>query len=224
MANYLRPELAEKAVSLLSRRFTVLIPPEQGCCGLPAVSAGLNSSAENLAAKNLSAFSLGEPDLIITTCGSCAFALAMEMPRLVLEPDREKAFLLAAKVREISQVLAEEPGLVQGLARPGEPVAVHDPCHLKLGLSVSEEPRQMLKTAGAELVPMQGQDECCGGGGLLPANEPDLANRIFNPRKEAFAQSGALVLATSCSGCFAQWRRGLLPENPVVHPLELLNI
>ncbi|KIX13261.1 (Fe-S)-binding protein [Dethiosulfatarculus sandiegensis] len=224
MANYLRPELAEKAVALLSRRFTVFIPPDQGCCGLPAVSAGLTLSARELVAGNLEALNRGEPDLIITTCGSCAFALAREIPRLAPETDRKSASLLSAKVREISQVLAEEPGLVQGLARPKGPVAVHDPCHLKLGLSVSEEPREMLKAAGAELVPMQGQDECCGGGGLLPANEPDLAGRIFAPRKEAFAKSGASVLATSCSGCFAQWRRGLDQGTPVVHPLELLTL
>jgi glycolate oxidase iron-sulfur subunit len=53
VANYMRPELAERAVALLAKRFNVVIPPGQGCCGLPAIAAGLSGSARQLAKRHL---------------------------------------------------------------------------------------------------------------------------------------------------------------------------
>jgi glycolate oxidase iron-sulfur subunit len=225
VANYMRPDLAKKAVSLLAKRFNVVIPKDQGCCGLPAIAAGLSESARKLARRHVALMNAARVDLVITACGSCAHTLRKEMPHLLGQS--QNAELVASRVREISQVLAEDAALLKGLqAEPAlaGPVAVHDPCHLKIGLGVSEEPRQMLRAAGVELVNMEGADQCCGGGGLFSVNEPELSAAIFQPRSKAFADSGAQVLATSCSGCVLQWRRGLSSNIPVIHPIELLSV
>ncbi len=224
VANYLRPQLAQKAVRLLNRRFTVVIPPGQGCCGLPALAAGLTDSARSLARRHLALFGAARADLVVTACGSCAHTLAHELPLLLGEA--QAAQRLAGRVREISQVLAEEQPLLAALEPAPDaagPVAVHDPCHLKVGLGVAEEPRRVLQAAGLDLAEMEGADQCCGGGGLFAVNEPRLSAAIFAPRAQAFAQSGAGVLATSCSGCWLQWRRGLAQPTPVIHPIELLD-
>ena len=49
--------------------------------------------------------------------------------------------------------------------RPVKKVTYHDPCHLKRGLGISEEPRQLIRDAGYELVEMNDADACCGFGG-----------------------------------------------------------
>jgi glycolate oxidase iron-sulfur subunit len=67
-------------------------------------------------------------------------------------------------------------------------------------------------------------DACCGGGGLLPLNQRNLSEKIFQPRAEDLEKSGALALATSCSGCFTQWRRFTQEGIKVVHPVELLQV
>ena len=219
VANYLRPGLAQRAVRLLSQVATVVIPP-QGCCGLPAVGAGLSDTAAGLAASFVESFGRARVDKIVTACGSCAYSLAKEAPRLLDTPEARR---LAGSVLEISQVLAEHPRLLARLGGDRRPVAVHDPCHLKVGLKVSEEPRAMLKAAGVDLVEMAGADQCCGGGGLFSVNQPELSQQILEPRKQALALSGARVLATSCSGCHLQWLWGLEGAAQVVHPLELLN-
>jgi glycolate oxidase iron-sulfur subunit len=225
VANYMRPELAERAVALLAKRFNVVIPPGQGCCGLPAIAAGLSDSARQLAKRHLALLGAAKADLIVTACGSCAHTLSHELPQLLGQAG--SAMRLGSKVREISQVLAEEEQLLKSL-QPGAglsgPVAVHDPCHLKIGMGVSEEPRKVLQKAGVELAAMNGADQCCGGGGLFAVNEPELSDAIFQPRAQGFAASGAEILATSCSGCAIQWRRGLAPNIPVIHPIELLDV
>ena len=219
VGNYLRPELMQKALKLLSRRYTVLIPPDQGCCGLPAAAAGLDQVATQLARRNLASLTACQADLVVTTCGSCLHALVELWPRFL--PD-QKAGKLAGRAREISQLLAEQPGLTPHPGRPGGPVAVHDPCHLGAGLGITAEPRRVLESAGLDLVEMEGADLCCGGGGMFSLNEPELSQQVFQPRAQAFNQAGAAVLATSCSGCYIQWRRGLNKNIPVLHPIELL--
>jgi glycolate oxidase iron-sulfur subunit len=219
VGNYLRPALMEKAVRLLSERFTVLIPQDQGCCGLPAVGAGLDGAAEKLARRNLSLFASLGADHIVTTCSSCLHAMVHDWPRL-----HEATWVkrLVSTAVEISQVLAGEPEQLKDRALSKELVAVHDPCHLSSGMGITSEPRRMLQVAGVNLVEMEGPDQCCGGGGLFSLNEPELSREIFAPREEAFLKSGARVLATSCSGCWLQWLQGLREGVNVVHPVELI--
>lgn len=219
VANHLRPGLARRAVRLLSRVATVVIPP-QGCCGLAAVGAGLTPTARDLLAANLRSLAQARVDKVVTTCGSCAYALARELPRLL---DTPQAASLAGSVLEISQVLVEHPRLLARLGGDPRPVAVHDPCHLKIGLKVHEEPRQMLRRAGLDLVEMEQADACCGGGGLFAVNQPGYSRDILEPRVRDFSRSGAGVLATSCGGCHLQWRGGLPAGREALHPLELLN-
>lgn len=218
VANYLRPGLARRALWLLGQVATVVIF-SQGCCGLPALSAGLGDTARQAALAGVSALADAKVDKVVTTCGSCAHTLAREWPRLAgLDPGSPRA----PRVLEISQVLAEHTRLLKKLAAPPRRVAVHDPCHLKLGLGVSQEPRQVLRVAGQEVVEMAQADACCGGGGLLSLHQPGLSRRVLEPRLGDLADSGAQVLATSCSGCYLQWRGGLPESLAVVHPIELL--
>ncbi len=219
VGNFLRPGLMQRALGLLSRHYTVLIPPDQGCCGLPAAAAGLDQVAAGLARRNLESLAACRAELVVTTCGSCLHAMSELWPRY--HPGRQTVEL-AARSREISQLLAEVPELVAHPASPAGAVAVHDPCHLGAGLGITAQPRRMLEKAGLELVEMDGADLCCGGGGMFSINEPELSRQLFQPRARAFQDSGAAVLATSCSGCYIQWRRGLPGQVPVVHPIELL--
>jgi glycolate oxidase iron-sulfur subunit len=218
VTNHLRPELAAKAARILSRRATVVIPP-QGCCGLPGLGAGLAETAASLARGFVEGFGRARVDKVVTLCGSCAWSLARQAPELV---DSAEARRLGEGVLEISQVLAEWPGLERDPALADLDVAVHDPCHLGVGLGVRGEPRAMLRAAGVDMAPLARPDSCCGGGGLFSLDEPALSRAIFARRAADFAASGASALATSCSGCFIQWQRGLGPGVKVAHPLELL--
>ncbi len=205
LANYLRPELAQKAVDMLARRYTVVVPPDQGCCGLMARSAGAQDTVATLNRRNQDALLRTEADMVVTACSSCAYALQ----DLSLPP-----------VREICQVLSEEPGGLASAVR--EAVLLHTPCHQAIGLGGAENPRQMLKAAGVTMVDAPGADQCCGGGGLFAPANVEFSREIFGPRLREMVQSGADMLATTCSGCFIQWRRGLPPGKKVCHPIELL--
>lgn len=205
LANYLRPELARKAVDLLSRRYTVVIPPEQGCCGLMARSAGAVDTAAGLNLRNTAALAATDADMVVTVCSSCAYALKdLDLP----------------PVREICQVLAN--GLDGLEATDDGEVLLHTPCHQTVGLGRPDDARHLLGNAGVRLVEASGADQCCGGGGLFSLNNAVLSEDIFAPRLRETVRSGAGTLATTCSGCYVQWRRGLPVAKKVCHPIELI--
>jgi glycolate oxidase iron-sulfur subunit len=54
--NYMYPAVGEAFLQALKfLGVTVIIPKDQACCGLPAVSAGAAGTVEKLAAQNLAA-------------------------------------------------------------------------------------------------------------------------------------------------------------------------
>ncbi|MFW6112988.1 MAG: (Fe-S)-binding protein [Thermodesulfobacteriota bacterium] len=199
----------------------VVIPPEQGCCGLLAESAGEAELSREQAKALVRTFGSLPVEFVVTACASCSYQLKRLGQILAREPEAEAARRLAAKVREASEFLVQEAAYRPlPLVRP-EGVVYHDPCHLCRGQGITAEPRELLQAAtGDTLLEAAGQ-ECCGLGGVFGATSPQISRELGQERLAAYEATGAGVLATSCSGCLIQLQR--LAENlKVVHLLEIL--
>ena len=86
----------------------------------------------------------------------------------------------------------------------------HDPCHLRRKLGISEEPRKVLKSLpGVEYVEMREANRCCGQGGSFNISNYDLSLKILDKKIQAIQETGADIVATSCSGCLLQLMDGL---------------
>jgi Fe-S oxidoreductase len=75
---------------------------------------------------------------------------------------------------------------------------------------VYEEPRALLRAAGAELVEMERTREfayCCGAGGGAAQANPDFAKQAGLTRLKEAVQTGAPIMVTSCAGCAAHMNR-----------------
>ncbi len=205
-ANFLWPELARAAVSALGRKWEVVVPRTQGCCGLAAASAGLEDLARTLARAGTELLVSTGAELVVTPCASCAYAMSELWPALY--PPAEE---LAPRVREISQLLPE-----LGVQPPGQqpPFALHQPCHHPPGPALSS----LLEEAG--LHPRAASDGCCGGGGLMGLSNPALSRKVL--LSNSLARGHHELLVTTCTGCRVQLGAGLGAR--VVHPLELMMI
>lgn len=221
MANYMRTQLMDKLLYLLSARFELVIPPEQGCCGLPAISAGLPELAVRAAASSLRAFKQAGVEMVVTVCGSCAYMFRCHLPRIM---DNAVFRDLAAGVKEVTELLAEEPGKFRGIKanKPDMAVEVHHPCHMKIGLDAHQQTMAVMRKAGVPLNSEAGIDSCCGGGGVFSVKKPELSGRVFASAHENLEASGAAVLATTCNGCFLQWALRSAKTTSIVHPIELM--
>jgi glycolate oxidase iron-sulfur subunit len=214
--NYLRPEAAEAAWSVLAGLGArVAAPAAQACCGLVAVGLGDRETARRLAARNLEAlWPAGEepPEAVTGPCASCVWALAHHLPELLAgdATQAERARRLAARVVPFSVLAARLAGLDgEGTGReaPAELPALtfHDPCHLSRGFGEKDAPRHLLtRLAGARFVETDHPCHCCGQGGSFGLHHPALSEALARDKAARLRATGARYVVTECSGCVLQ--------------------
>lgn len=212
MTNYVYPEAGEAALKLMHPLGTVDLPKDQTCCGLPAFSLGDISTAQDLARKNVLAFSKSPLDAIVVHCLSCAShikgayrTLLADDPAIQLQVQR-----FVQKVEELSQFLTSK-GIPSRPAATPPPriVTFHDPCHARRKLKIIEEPRKLLRSLpGLTLVELKG-NRCCGHGGLFNLSHPTLSQKILDHPLTELDRTGAEVITTSCMACLMQFKLGI---------------
>ncbi len=199
----------------------VVIPQDQGCCGLLAESAGEVELSREQAKRLVHSFGRLPVDFVVTACASCSYRLKRLGLVLEMEPEAEAAARLAGKVREASEFLVRVAKYRPAPRIQLEGVVYHDPCHLHRGQGISAEPRELLTAATGETLREAESMDCCGLGGVFGVTSPQVSRMLGRERLSAYQATGAGVLATTCSGCLVQLQR-LAEGLKVVHLLELV--
>ncbi|NLG66275.1 MAG: LUD domain-containing protein [Actinobacteria bacterium] len=197
----------------------VLTPREQVCCGAIHEHAGDEDAARSLARRNIDAFR-GE-ELIISNSGGCGATLKEYATLLADDPDyADAARAFAARVRDLSEFLAQlGPAPMKGI-HPAVSVTYQDSCHLSLLQGIRDEPRALLHAVpGWDLREMQPREFCCGSGGLWGLKHTELSARLREVKLEDAAASGASIIVTGNPGCHMHLQGGPMP---VVHMAEVL--
>ena len=118
----------------------------------------------------------------------------------------------SAKVMDISAFLAMAEGWDERKAQSlPHKIAVHEPCSLRNVLRGTAHAYTLLaRIPGAQVVPLAGNDQCCGAAGTYFLDQPEMAQALLHDKITALAASGARYLATSNVGCamhIASWMR-----------------
>ncbi len=178
------------------------------CCGSPALKAGYKKDFEVLAEKNLKIFKDHSVQKIITNCPACF----MILKKYYQEALGERWDI---EVEHISQTIAQSKWFEEWKSKnkisESKKVTYHDPCHLGRQMGVYEEPRQIIKGLGCELVEMElnrVDSFCCGGGGGVRTNEPELSAKVAQDRLSQAGQTGAGIICTSCPLCYLHLKEG----------------
>jgi Fe-S oxidoreductase len=140
------------------------------------------------------------------------------------EPEQAASEALAGRVKHISEFVAQSSArpMVAQTASGHRTVTYHSSCHLRAA-GVTNEPRAILKNLpGYRFVEMADADRCAGGAGTYLVKDFDTSQRIVARKREAVAQSGADVVATSCPACMIQLKTGLPRTIVVKHIAQLL--
>jgi glycolate oxidase iron-sulfur subunit len=230
MTNFIYPQVGDALVAILTRLgCTVIIPKDQQCCGLPAMSGGDMATFGELAPKNLAALERHQADYIVTACASCGGAIHGYYPAVIGKafPELgERCKAIAAKaVDAVSLLKILGFDAAQSVTEPGLKMVYHDPCHLRRQHK-TKEPRDFLRTLpGAEFVEMEAADSCCGLGGTFNAYHYETSMAINARKSAAIIKSYADLVLTACPGCMMQLADGLLQKGSkarVKHILEIL--
>lgn len=222
------PDAAADAVRLLrSLGVEVGFPPAQTCCGQPAFNAGRMDPARDMARHTLGVFQGSEN--VVVPSGSCATMMRRFYPRLLqrgVQEASDGSVWGGVRVWELAEFLTyalQVEKLGDGLR--GLKVAYHHGCHALRELGLRNEGPRLLEAAGAQIVPWEAAEECCGFGGLFSVKLPEVSVAIADRKLDTLTATDADVLTSADGGCLLQLSgrmavRGL--HTPVVPLASLL--
>ncbi len=124
-------------------------------------------------------------------------------PVVMGDAERERAVDLAGRTYELAQFMVEVvevEALGAGLA--GRRIAYHHGCHALRELGVRQEPIDLLRGCGAEVVQWEADEECCGFGGLFGAKLPEVSAAMADRKLDTLPDVD--FVTSSDGGCLLQ--------------------
>jgi L-lactate dehydrogenase complex protein LldE len=227
LVDLVRPQVGFAAIELLEAAgCQVEVPSRQTCRGQPAFNSGATAHAARLARQLIAAF---EPyDYVVVPSGSCAGMIkAHYQEALADDPDwLPRATALAEKTHELLSFLVDVRGWRPKGIHFSETATYHDSCSGLRELGVLAQPRALLAAVeGLELVPLPGNDVCCGFGGTFCVKYPAISNAIVAEKTANVAATGADLLLGGDLGCLMNIAGKLSREGSsvrVMHAAEII--
>ncbi len=221
-------EESAATVRVLARNgCTVVTPKETVCCGMPALGFGKIEQVQRQARSNIALFENAGVEFIITDCATCGKTLKDYDKLLAGDPLWSgRAATFKNKVRDISEFLMSIP-LEKPQGRLEARVTYHDPCHLRRGQAVWEQPRTLLQMIdGLEFVELPEADWCCGLAGTQLITHYQTSLKVLKRKTDNLASTRAGHVASGCPACQMQLNVGVRRAGldvQVVHPIALLD-
>jgi len=203
------------------------LPKGQSCCGSPAFRIGKLDLAERQARRNIELFESLGVEKIITACAGCGMTMKKNYPEISQKlMERPLGF----KVYDFTEYLVKELGLerLRRILRRSVDLTVtwHDPCHLKRGQGITEEPLSVIRSiSGLKVLEMKDVGRCCGSGGGVRAGKRPLSMAMGRRLGELIVGTQADLCATECPFCTIQIKdvlKALGSEMQVANVADLL--
>jgi glycolate oxidase iron-sulfur subunit len=222
----LNPAINEATIRLLTRHgVEVVVAEGAGCCGALPHHLGKVGQSHEFARRNIEAWSLeiierGLDYVVINTSG-CGVNVKDYGHMFRNEPDiADKAAHIAAIARDISEIVSMIDFSPRGRT-PKLRVAYHSACSLRHGQKIVNEPIELLRRAGFEVLEPPESYICCGSAGTYNLLQPDLADGLRERKVANILSIAPQLVAAGNLGCMVQIGSGT--DVPVVHTVELLD-
>ena len=227
----------------VSRAARALVPglrvdPGQGCCGALHAHNGDLKRGRELAEE------LGRrlDGTILTTAGGCAAHLVTvlgadrvrELSQYLAEADHRPRLTFGAADHPGPDPVSaptgpskegRELGQHHGAPAARRPrIALQDSCHLRNGMGVFRQPRELIKEVGG-YVELPSASECCGAAGTYSILRPRDSKRILDDKLDQIEAAQVDFVVAVNPGCLRQLQTGLKRRRSrvrAVHLAELL--
>ncbi len=199
--------------------YSVLVPPQQQCCGAMHYHNGSRQTAEKLMQQNIEEFNQWQVEAVIycaTGCGS----MLNEYPRIFEQHQPEHKF--NAKLVEISEFLNQHWPATLRLNDYAKTVVIHEACSQRNVLKNASSMYQLLeKIPQCTLLELTENQLCCGAGGTYMLSHPWQADALRDRKMHHAKVSDADVLITANIGC-AMHLSNVEEPIEIMHPVSLL--
>lgn len=223
------PKTGEAVVNILNRLgIDVEFAREQTCCGQPQFNAGLRKDARTVAEHTIKVFENTSGD-IVTPSGSCAHHFRHNYLEL-FEDDTvwlPRAKAISERVYEFTEYLVDKLNVTDLDAKWDGLLTYHPSCHTLRGMNIDRQPKTLLQNVkGATLVELPNAQECCGFGGIMSVEHPELSAEWLKRKIKNLDETQSPTLVVTDAGCLMHIAGGLnrqKKKQKVIHIAEVLN-
>ncbi len=195
MVDMLHPQTGVSVVQIMEHLgLDIDFPAEQTCCGQPAYNGGYHNEAKEVAIRFLKVFRNAE--VIVAPSGSCATMVRVDYPQLFTDDPEylAQAERISSITWEFTEFLVDGLGIqnLNGILPKPKSFAFHDSCHGLRMMGIKDAPRKLISNiSNAEVIPLDGAEECCGFGGLFSIKLPNVSAAITDKKLASIKENAA---------------------------------
>ncbi|MHA1311703.1 MAG: (Fe-S)-binding protein [Candidatus Helarchaeota archaeon] len=197
MSSFRELEIAKSTIEILKKlKIKFILMDQEQCCGSPAIRTGFLDTAIEKMKHNVNEWRKLGIKNIITPCSACYRTISEEYRKYIEDFD--------FKVNHIVQIIKDNLDKLMFKQLKAK-LTYHDPCHLGRAMKVYDEPRDIIKKipdiSFIEFDQNREKSFCCGAGGGVRVNFPDLSKKIGVIRVNNAHEIGAEYLISACPLC-----------------------
>lgn len=219
------PQINQAASKVLARLGIALQVINAGsCCGALPQHLSAPEKAKIQARRNIDAWLPhleNDAEALVITASGCG-AHVKDYPHILGEDPEYagKATKLAAKAKDLIEILAREDLQALRLQPSQQRTAVHTPCTLQHALHLNDNVNHLLQKLGYPLTQIMDNHLCCGSAGTYSLTQREIAQNLRERKLQALNIDHPERIVTANVGCLMH-----LQENdgtPIMHWIELL--
>ena len=224
------PQINEATIRLLNRHgVEVVVPKKIECCGSLNYHLGKINEADKFFKNNINIwydeYLKNGLDAIISNTSGCGTTL--KDYGFIFRNDKDlkkKAKKISELTKDISEYLDENVKLNFINKSKNEKVykiAYHSACSLQHAQKVHNEPINLIKKTGNDVIEIPEGHICCGSAGTYNLLQTDIANKLLENKITNIEKMKPQIISTGNIGCITQIAKGT--KIPILHTIELID-
>ena len=223
------PQINDATIDILNRHgVEVIVPKQVDCCGSLNHHLGKEDLAHKSFINNINSwfkwYEEKNLDAILVTTSGCGTTLKDYGYIFRDHPDKElrkKAKMVSSLAKDVTEYLGKNIKLNYMKKDKKFKIAYHSACSMQHGQKIHQQPIDLLKKTGNEIVEIPDGHLCCGSAGTYNLLQDEMATELLKRKVSNINKVKPDFISTGNIGCMTQISSGT--QIPIVHTIEILN-
>ena len=223
------PQINDSTIDILNRHgVEVIVPKEINCCGSLNHHLGKEDLAHKSFVNNINfwfkCYEEKNLDAILVTTSGCGTTLKDYGHIFRDDPDkdlRKKAKIISSLAKDVTEYLGKNIKLNFVEKDKKFKIAYHSACSMQHGQKLHNQPMNLLKKTGNEIVEIPDGHLCCGSAGTYNLLQGEMASELLVRKVSNIDKVKPDFISTGNIGCITQISSGT--KIPILHTIEILN-
>jgi glycolate oxidase iron-sulfur subunit len=223
------PQINDATIDILNRHgVEVIVPKQVDCCGSLNHHLGKEDLAHKSFINNINSwfkwYEEKNLDAILVTTSGCGTTLKDYGYIFRDHPDKElrkKAKIVSSLAKDVTEYLGKNIKLNYMKKDKKFKIAYHSACSMQHGQKIHQQPMDLLKKTGNEIVEIPDGHLCCGSAGTYNLLQGEMAAELLKRKVSNIDKVKPDFISTGNIGCMTQISSGT--QIPIVHTIEILN-